>query len=1217
MRILTIEVKNLASLPEARIDFNAPPLKNTGLFAITGETGAGKSTLLDAICLAFYGKTARLKSDSKNKVAFNGDEIKLSDPRHLLRRGTVSGYAQVGFVAQDGEQYTARWQVARARNKVDGRIKEAELVLLDASAEQVLAQKSNAKQKLLQLIGLNFEQFTRAVLLAQHDFAAFLKANADERAQLLECLTATEQFSRVGKTIFEFHKQKSEALASFKQKLGDIELLSEEELAQKQQYLADLQQQQSQLQSQVKNLEQHLGWYTAKAKLEQQLITLSSSVEEQDAALASRSDEFKRAQLAQLTQHIADNRTQAKQFQANIVRAQSDLSVLAAQDFHSEITVQESALKASNEQLSLAQAALKQHEPDIAKVRELDKVRNENATLCEQFEEQVAQQKRLEQQYAHTLQTLKSQLTAFDAEKTLVDKQLSESPQLVSLCASWPQTYEVLQQYLRAHHDRNELQAEQSALGSQYQAAKQAVMEAQPQCSQVEQHVNSMQAEVNQLQYSLSELDYEKLQFQKSQLNKAQQALEQQRVLSDELLQLQAHLDGLRHQQHSAEAQRKDAEHQDELTRQQLNLTQENLHQVKLRASDNISALRGQLEHGKECMVCGATEHPYRVDHIDSHWQQLIRDFEGQYHSAEKARQQTQARYHEVVSNLEQVNGQLQAALQQKAQILNKQQVNQTLLDELPESLCDAKQHAQQLVQIDSNLALYSELSKSQQHKWQLLQQNQQQLQQLRSALQQYQQQLQSIEQSQATLTQRSNELAQTCEKLMLRIAAVYDNEVWLSQLTHSADIAVQHLCEQVNAVMALQDKRAQIVKDIEQCLPQQSTTQALLDKALQQLGNFNAQLSQYQQLRDQAQTQRGVLLALETTPEQWSQQLHQGVSLAQQQLQTHKDELTRLNKVRDEQALTQAHLIQQLKEYEANLADNHTRFTGWLAQTQRQYPTLTEALVDELLAWQPELWMPLIEQAKLLEQQRDNAKSQLAHVKQNLAEHTESGKPEHAQPEIATALDALNTQHNQLQTEMVTVSVALQTHQNNIQKLQSQQGELVQMQADYEHWHLLNRLLGDATGKTMRNLAQTQTLKILLHYANHHLMSLSRRYRLTVIGQSLEIAIVDRDMADEQRSVNTLSGGESFLVSLALALGLASLSSNQVKINSLFIDEGFGTLDPETLSVALDALDALQSQGRKVGVISHVAQMTERVATQIRIKKQSGGYSTVTTKES
>ncbi|KZN63496.1 hypothetical protein N473_16875 [Pseudoalteromonas luteoviolacea CPMOR-1] len=1217
MRILTIAVKNLASLPEARIDFNAPPLKNTGLFAITGETGAGKSTLLDAICLAFYGKTARLKSDSKNKVAFNGDEIKLSDPRHLLRRGTVSGYAQVGFVAQDGEQYTARWQVARARNKIDGRIKEAELVLLDASGEQVLAQKSNAKQKLLQLIGLNFEQFTRAVLLAQHDFAAFLKANADERAQLLECLTATEQFSRVGKMIFEFHKQKSEALTLFKQKLGDIELLSDDDLALKQGQLAELQQQQNQLQVKAKELELHLGWYTAKSKLEQQIMALTSNLSDQEALLINRSDEFKRAYLAQLTQQIADNRIQAKQLKTNIARAHEDLKALAAQDLQSDIAAQEQVVQANIAQLSSAEALLEKHQPDIAKVRELDQVRNEHAKLAAQFKEQVAQQQALEKQYVQSQQTLQTQLAALETEKNQLDAQLRQSPQLISLCASWPQTFEVLQQYLREYSDRQALLTEQSALQAQHQTALQAVMQVQPQCANIEQKVNAVQAEVNQLHHSLGELDYEKLQFQRSQLNKAQQALDQQHLLNDELVQLQAQIDGLRHQQHSAESQRKDAEHQDELTRQQLNLTQENLHQVKLRASDNISALRGQLEHGKECMVCGATEHPYRVDHIDSHWQQLIRDFTSQYQAAEKARQQTQDRYHEVVSHLEQINGQLQAALQQKAQLMNKQQVNQAVLDELPESLRHVDQHAEQLRLIDEHLALYSELSKTQQQKFQTLQQSQQQLQTLQSSLTHHQQQLQVIEQSQTTLNQRDNELIQSCEQLSKRVAEVYNDEQWLTQFTNAPEPAVNILSEQVNVLNTQQEHYAQVVKNIEQCIPQQQTTQTLLDKVRQQLDSLNVQLSEHQQLSEHAKVQRSALLALDMTADQWHQQLQDGVSVIRQQIQSHKDTLAQLHKQHDEKVLRQAHLNQQIDEYQSTLEENQLRFLDWFAHVQQQHPVLTEVLVEELLDWQPAIWQPLMEQAKQLEQQRDTTKSQLAHVKGNLAEHLEHAKPEHLLSEITTALKDVNAQQADLQTHIVTVSVTLQTHRDNAEKLQSQQGVLQQMQADYEHWHLLNRLLGDATGKTMRNLAQTQTLKILLHYANHHLSCLSRRYRLTVIGQSLEIAIIDRDMADEQRSVNTLSGGESFLVSLALALGLASLSSNQVQINSLFIDEGFGTLDPETLSVALDALDALQSQGRKVGVISHVAQMTERVATQIRIKKQSGGYSTVTTKES
>ena len=160
--------------------------------------------------------------------------------------------------------------------------------------------------------------------------------------------------------------------------------------------------------------------------------------------------------------------------------------------------------------------------------------------------------------------------------------------------------------------------------------------------------------------------------------------------------------------------------------------------------------------------------------------------------------------------------------------------------------------------------------------------------------------------------------------------------------------------------------------------------------------------------------------------------------------------------------------------------------------------------------------------------------------------------------------------------------------------------------------WAELNELIGSADGKKFRNYAQQFTLDVLLGYANQHLAELSRRYRLARIKDTLALMVVDQDMGDEQRSVHSLSGGESFLVSLALALGLASLSSNQVRVESLFIDEGFGSLDPETLTVAMDALDGLQALGRKVGVISHVQEMTERIACKIQVERLSGGKSRV-----
>jgi exonuclease SbcC len=178
--------------------------------------------------------------------------------------------------------------------------------------------------------------------------------------------------------------------------------------------------------------------------------------------------------------------------------------------------------------------------------------------------------------------------------------------------------------------------------------------------------------------------------------------------------------------------------------------------------------------------------------------------------------------------------------------------------------------------------------------------------------------------------------------------------------------------------------------------------------------------------------------------------------------------------------------------------------------------------------------------------------------------------------------------------------------------KTRDLQERMVQQEGVARIWGQLSELIGSADGKKFRNYAQQFTLDVLLGYANRHLTDLSRRYRLERVKDTLALMVVDQDMGDEVRSVHSLSGGESFLVSLALALGLASLSSNRVRVESLFIDEGFGSLDADTLRVAMDALDHLQAQGRKVGVISHVQEMTERIGIQIQVRRQPGGQSRI-----
>jgi DNA repair protein SbcC/Rad50 len=202
------------------------------------------------------------------------------------------------------------------------------------------------------------------------------------------------------------------------------------------------------------------------------------------------------------------------------------------------------------------------------------------------------------------------------------------------------------------------------------------------------------------------------------------------------------------------------------------------------------------------------------------------------------------------------------------------------------------------------------------------------------------------------------------------------------------------------------------------------------------------------------------------------------------------------------------------------------------------------------------------------------------------------------AQAELIRRRDAARTPlHADDQLQATRVSLARQ--------LESRRSAFVP-------WEKLNELIGSADGAKFRSIAQRRTLDLPLRYANVQLNQIAGRYVLARVPESLNLVVLDRDMGEERRSVHTLSGGEMFLVSLALALGLASLTSNRLRIESLFIDEGFGSLDPETLNTAMGALMSLEAQGRKVGIISHVPEMADAIPVQIRVVKGRNGASRI-----
>jgi exonuclease SbcC len=290
MKILALRGKNLASLAgEFVVDFEQEPLRSAGLFAISGATGAGKSTLLDALCMALYENTPRLVKAGGNKTLPDGKElISQQDTGNLLRRGTGEGYAEVDFTGNDGINYRARWSVRRSRNKANGSLQPTTMTLHQLPEMLAIGgKKTEVKDEIVKRIGLKFEQFTRAVLLAQNEFSSFLKADDNERGELLETLTGSDIYSVLSKRAFQRAKDEREALERFQSRLADNQPLSDEERASLEQQIAAAQTTLEKLDAHSAAIELHLRWHQDAEKFAQSEQAALSDLQEREQESAA------------------------------------------------------------------------------------------------------------------------------------------------------------------------------------------------------------------------------------------------------------------------------------------------------------------------------------------------------------------------------------------------------------------------------------------------------------------------------------------------------------------------------------------------------------------------------------------------------------------------------------------------------------------------------------------------------------------------------------------------------------------------------------------------------------------------------------------------------------------------------------------------------------------------------------------------------------------
>ncbi|EOX4608971.1 exonuclease subunit SbcC [Escherichia coli] len=487
------------------------------------------------------------------------------------------------------------------------------------------------------------------------------------------------------------------------------------------------------------------------------------------------------------------------------------------------------------------------------------------------------------------------------------------------------------------------------------------------------------------------------------------------------------------------------------------------------------------------------------------------------------------------------------------------------------------------------------------------------QLDALTKQLQRDENEAQSLRQDEQALTQQWQAVTAS---LNITLQPQDDIQPWLdAQDKHERQLRLLSQRHELQGQIAAHNQQIiQYQQQIEQRQQQLLTALAGYALTLPQEDEEESWLATRQQEAQSWQQRQNELTALQNRIQQLTPILE---TLPQSDDLPHSEETVALDNWRQvhEQCLALHSQQQTLQQQDVLAAQS-------LQKAQAQFDTALQASVFDdqqafLAALMDEQTLTQLEQLKQnLENQRRQAQTLVTQTAETLAQHQQHRPDglaltvtvEQIQQELAQTHQKLRENT----TSQGEIRQQLKQDADNRQQQQTLMQQIAQMTQQVEDWGYLNSLIGSKEGDKFRKFAQGLTLDNLVHLANQQLTRLHGRYLLQrKASEALEVEVVDTWQADAVRDTRTLSGGESFLVSLALALALSDLVSHKTRIDSLFLDEGFGTLDSETLDTALDALDALNASGKTIGVISHVEAMKERIPVQIKVKKINGlGYS-------
>ena len=1129
MKFLQLEILNLASLDKQGgevINFEEGALGESTIFSIVGPTGSGKSTLLDAICLALYNRAPRYprkKGDKNQNIEIFGEadanennRLAPTDSRNILTRGKKEGYSKLTFLANNGSIYRAEWHVRFQRVRYENA--KTSLYKITRNGEQLTEEIADWNE-LPNIIGLDYDQFLRTVLIAQGSFANFLTAKENERYELLEKLIGCEEtYTNIAT---EIKKAKDHAVDAYNQMAASVEavkqnLLNDEELAKLQEEIILLEKAEKELESQLKAISENLQWYEENDKQTKQIAIYQADMEQAANAI--------------------------KDIQAQIIRLQLHDEVQPAVNLLQEVERQIQSIHNQEEEILKSEAAIKSKEVGITESEHtlsyLKEVVNKAQEQLEKAMPVIAEARALKTKMEAAMPNLKEKKEALELaqkENLTAQRDVEENARNIK---KWEAETEKANLALKTTQE--EIAKQKQVLHEATQATEQAWAK--------ERNKTAGQ-------------NIEELQTQKSAAEKKLQDVQQ-------AIKVVAHLDSATTEKQKNEERiqvlgKRNAEIDEALGKLSIEaLEKETLtlrNAYTLMVSEKWEIHRANLTEGKPCPLCGSTTHPYHTD--NRQFEEATTELSQLLKAKEDLLKLQQKQEKDLSGERKQNDGEVQTLQKQQEKLSGE---IATYEEEWKALIAQYPKIPKEEAELKSLLPIYEDKAKEATGKLSLF-----------------------------------NKIQKEIERLtQLKDKAVKDEAAYESKAS-----TILNNAQESTSICAT--KLAEHKALTTNLISQEKNKKEAYDKALQAWNNTKKEMEEWQ-----AQYQQ-ILNGEEP-------------DAAEQRLTAAKDEATKaaddqnenINKLKAELANSKGShqtMLSQNKTMKENLQAKEKELDLWIEEYNKQ---LAEKSIEPSLIDQNTIREMLhsAEDWNAIRREKDEKEKAVASTTA-LYQSAEKAHQQHLEHQPAQTRDALlaiqqEYQERSQRNELIAANARIQNHQEAVKQLGDKAEALQLVTQEKDDWTAITDAIG-ADGKTLRKIAQCYTLSFLIAHANQEIRKFNSRYELQQVKHSLGIRVIDHDRADDIRDTTSLSGGETFIVSLGLALGLSALSSRNISFENLFIDEGFGTLDPDTLATVIDSLAMLQSsQGKKVGVISHTDTMSERITTQIRIIKNGNSGS-------